>query len=134
MSRERTPYWAGAKSAVRRYPALKAELEGMRKQTLVASMSGMPGSGGASRATETVALRELPSAKQQDYDAVRCAISITELKPAGKERMKLIRLMYWGAELSIVGAAQRIPCSEATAKRWHGEFIHLVLKCRGLED
>ena len=135
MSKERTPYWVGAKGAVRRYPALKAELEGLRKQSLTASASGMPGSGGENRITETVALTEMKPSKQADYEAVHKAIAITRMKPTGKERMDLIRLMYWSKmQLTLDGAAQKIPCSEGTAKRWHREFIHLVLKLRGLED
>lgn len=55
-------------------------------------------------------------------------------KPDAAERIELIRLMYWAnTRYSLPGAALKIPgVSEATAKRWHREFIVDIARNLGL--
>lgn len=128
-------YWAGAMEAVREYPKHKAELQRLHSQKITADLNGMPGGGGVSRTTENIALKELPPAKQADYEAVHLAIEQTQRERCGDETMKLIRLKYWqGRHFTLAAIAMRLNISEATARRWHGEFIRKVLKNRGLRD
>ena len=86
------------------------------------------------RTTETLAIRELPSTRQREYEAVRRAVETTGRYRNGRERLKVIRLVLWDRSHTLEGAAQAVPCSIATAKRWHGQFIMLVAKSYGLLD
>lgn len=68
----------------------------------------------------------------KDRDAVAQAIADTMKGPDGKEHMELIRYVYWNKKQHRVkDAAPRMHISEATAKRWHGEFIKAVARNRG---
>lgn len=134
MSTPRYIWWSYAKAMIRQYPSLKKEYEDLHQQNVTASMTGMPGGGYASRTTEKVALRQLPAIKQREFDAVDMAIQVTRKMPNGRDRMKVISLVYWKEGLTIEGAAQRIPCSKETAWRYHRDFVRLVGKKYGLTD
>ena len=134
MSTPRYIWWSYAKAMIRQYPLLKTEYEDLHRQNVTASMTGLPGGGSASRTTEKVALRQLPAIKQREFDAVDMAIQATRKMPNGKDRMKVISLVYWKEGLTIEGAAQRIPCSKETAWRYHRDFVRLVGKKYGLTD
>lgn len=128
-------YWAGAMEAVREYPKHKAELQRLHSQKITANLNGMHGGSGALRTTENIATKELPPAKQKDYEAVRLAIEQTQRLRNADEIMELIRLKYWqGNDFTLADIAMRLHYSEATIRRWHGEFIRKVLKNRGLRD
>ena len=132
MSKPRYIWWSFAKGMIRQYPALKKEYEDLHQQNVTASMTGMPGGGSASRTTENITLRQLPGNQQKEYDAVDLAVRYTKNMPNGKERMKIISLVYWKEGLTIEGAAQNIPCSKETAWRYHRDFVRLVGKSYGL--
>lgn len=134
MSKPREIWWAYAKAMIRAYPTRKKEYDALHAQTVTADLSGMPRGGGASRTTETIALRQLPPTRQREYDAVRKAINITRRKPDGAARLKVIELVYWKKSHNIAGAALKIPCHEQTAKDYHRDFIYLVADCYGLLD
>lgn len=52
------------------------------------------------------------------------------------ERLELVRLIYWSRiRYNIPGAALALPgISEATAKRWHRDFLKAVAGNLGLVD
>ena len=132
MSKPRYRWWGFARAMIRDYPKLKEELELLRQQSTTAGMSGMPKGGGAGRTAESIALRQLPKDDQAVYDAVTRAADITRLRPDGKDRMELIRLMYWAKKpMTAKGAALLLHISDVTAKRWHGTFVRLVGQCYG---
>ncbi len=132
MSKPRDDWWLNAVRMVRNYPARKKEYEELHSQSLVADLSGMPKGGGVGRAVEDIALRQMAPAKQQEYDAVKRAIAITELYPDGKRRVELIRQMYWkGRKQNIDSVTIDIHVASATGKRWHSSFIRLVGECFG---
>lgn len=122
------------KGMIRRYPALKEQFADLHSAKLTADYSGMPKSREASRTTENIAIRELPTNKQREYEAVRRAIETTERYPNGQDRLKIIKLVLWDRSHTLEGAALTVPCSIATAKRYHGAFIMLVAKNYGLLD
>lgn len=67
--------------------------------------------------------------------AVMAAIEETEKKLDGKDRLKIIELVYFKKTKSLIGAAMVVPCSERTAQRYHADFIRLVaekFECSGL--
>ena len=130
MSSPKHPWWSTARQAVRNYPIWKAELEQLHSQSVTAGEGGLPSGGEASRKTENIALRQLPPAKQREYDSVNRAVEITSLMPDGDRRVEMIRQMYWrGNKMDISAVVYRIGIAEATGKRWHGAFIYLVGEC-----
>lgn len=134
MSKPRYDWWGYVKGMIRRYPQLKEEYADLHQQATTASYSGMPGSGGAGRAVEEVALRELPSTRQREYEAVRRAITATEHMKSSRDRLKIIDLVFWKQTHTLDGAALMVPCSYRTARRYHSEFILLVASAYGLLD
>ena len=134
MSRPRYDWWPYVKGMIRRYPALREEYADLHSQNMTANYSGMPRGGGGGRSVETIAVRELPSTRQREYEAVRRAIEITERYRNGRDRLKVIRLVLWDKSHTVEGAAVQIPCSSATAWRWHAEFIRLTASNFGLLD
>lgn len=134
MSRPRYDWWSYVKGMIRRYPTLKEQYADLHSQSMTANYSGMPRSGGVSRGTETVAVRELPGTKQREYEAVRRAIEQTEQYSNGRERLKVIKLVFWDRSHTLEGAAMVVPCHYKTAQGWSNTFIRLVAKKYGLMD
>lgn len=135
MSRPRFDWWPYVKGMIRRYPALCEEYANLHSQSVTADYSGMPRGGGGGRGLESLAIRELPSTRQREYEAVRRAVEATERYRRGRDRIEIVRLVLWKGTHTIAGAAMTIPrCSEDTAKDWHREFIYLVASFYGLMD
>lgn len=68
----------------------------------------------------------------RDREAVAKAIASTMQRPDGAERLKLIKYVYWNKKQHRVkDAAPGMNIAEATAKRWHGDFIRKVAENRG---
>lgn len=134
MSKPRYGWWSYAKYMVRKYPELKREYNALHSQQVTAAVTGMPSGGGLSDPTAITALRQLPPARQREYDAVRKAIEKTKLMKTGQERLAVIELVLWKGTHNIEGAALKINISEKTATNYHSDFIRLVGFCYGLED
>lgn len=68
----------------------------------------------------------------RDREAVAQAVADTMQRLDGAERVAMIRYVYWSRKQHRVkDAAPRMHISEATAKRWHGDFIKAVARNRG---
>ena len=134
MSKPRYDWWSYVKGMIRRYPELRRRYGALREGRLTADYSGMPRGGGDGRAVEGLAIRELPSTSQREYEAVRRAVETTEHYRNGQERLKVIELVLWKKTHNLQGAALQIPCHVDTAKVWHGDFIRLVASYYGLMD
>ena len=134
MSRPRYDWWPYVKGMIRRYPELKEEYTDLHRQSVTPNYSGMPASGRVVRATEDVAIRELPTTRKREYEAVRRAIDATERMKSGMDRLKLIDLVFWKRSHTLDGAALMVPCHYKTAQKWHSEFIKLTAKFYGLMD
>ena len=135
MSSPRYGWWSYAKYLTRAYPALKKEYDARHSQHISADPSQISCSTGrASRSTEIVALRQLPPAKQADYDAVTKAIEQTKRLKTGQERLQLIDKVYWKQSHTLDGAAYAIGYSYEQGKLYHRDFLRLVGFNRGLED
>lgn len=83
---------------------------------------------------ESLAVRELPSTQQREYEAVRRAVETTGRYRNGADRLKVVRLVLWERSRTLEGAAMAVPCSARHAKEWHGDFIRLVATYFGLMD
>lgn len=134
MSNAKRDYWANCVRMVANYPKWKAEYEELKSQLVATGIEGMPHGSGASRATENIALRELPPQKQRELEAVTRALQITQLLPTGDQQIELIRRVYWqGRKLRIEDVYHQLYVSYKTAERWHTAFIKLVGQCVGYE-
>lgn len=132
MSKPRYKWWGYIKSVIRAYPALKKEYNELHDQSITVNLSGMPGSGGVSRGTEDIAVRDLPKPKQMEMDAVRLAVMVTERMKTGSDRLKLIDLVFWKQSHTLQGAAMVVHISYDTAIDYHGDFIMMVAYFREL--
>lgn len=134
MSKPRYRWWGFARKMIRDYPTLKEAWNDLHSQSMTTDYSGMPKGGGAGRTVESIALRQLPPDDQKVFDAVTRAVEITKLRPDGKERLAMIRYVYWyRKEHTVKDAALQVFVSQRTAERWHGEFVRLVGKCYGFD-
>ncbi len=102
---------------------------------MTASYSGMPsGHGGMSRPVEMAASKGLTGVALKEYQAVASALEKMGRYDNGRDRLRVIALVYWEKTHTLEGAALAVSCSNATVKRWHGQFIRLVAKQYGLLD
>ena len=132
MSRPRYRWWGFVKRMIRDYRGLKVVYDDLHSQSITANTSGMPKGGGNGRAIESITMRRLPEDDQKAYDAVSRAVELTSLLPDGKDRLDLIRYVYWCKKShNIKDAALLCHVSGITAKRWHGDFVRLVGQCFG---
>lgn len=132
MSKPRYRWWGFVRKMIRDYPMLKKSIADLHQQNVVADNSGMPKGGSGGRGLETVAMRQLDRDDQQCYEAVAAATALTKLRPDGRERMRLIELMYWEKNpMTARSAAARLHIADVTAVRWHGDYVRLVAECYG---
>ena len=86
------------------------------------------GHSGGGSPVERAVVDRLTDKEQRRYDAVRAAISETEVMKHGRQRMELIDRVYWKRSHTLYGAAMCALVSERTAKRWSAEFVRTVEK------
>jgi hypothetical protein len=78
---------------------------------------------------------ELKRVELREVEAVRMAIRLTQQKEDGRERMRLVKRIYWTyGKKTMSGLAMELYISRATAFRWSSEFIMLVAECFGIYD
>ena len=118
MSKPRYKWWSYAKTMIRDYPALCREFSTI------------------SEANTSVHVKDLPTNRQREYEAVRRAIVYTQHRPGAYQRMQLIDLLFWKnpQTLTFVGVARQLYISVSTAKRYSADFILLVGKNYGFFD
>lgn len=134
MSTPRYDWWGYVKGMIGRYPSLLAERDALRQQSITSNLTGMPRSGGAQRAAEQAATRELPPVKQRELDAVERAVVATKRKANGWDVLRLIDLVFWQRRFNLTDAAWKTGLSYRTAARYHRDFIRLVARYYGLLD
>lgn len=132
MSNPRYDWWSYVKGMIRRYPDLKQQYDALHEAGITAPLTGMPRGNNISNPTANAALRELPPIHQKEYEAVYKAIEATKQHKNGKDRLKVIELVFWKESHTLTGAAMQVPCSYDTAKEWHREFIRLTAYLFGL--
>lgn len=115
-----------AKRIIEAYPALLREENELRSARITPVYNGMPGGGGAGRSTEGAALKELDPEWQRRLDSVRNAIATTNRYRNGKDRLKVIDLVYWKKTHTLQGAALSCNYCYDTVQEWNAAFIELV--------
>lgn len=71
-------------------------------------------------------IRAYPSGEgltEKEREAVRLAVEQTQKLPDGRFRMLVVDLVFFRQTHTLEGAAQQVPCSYTTAKRYHNSFI-----------
>lgn len=128
MSSPTFRWWDHARKCVRDYPKLCRQWEELKTISVSTNYDQVGHGSGISKPTEQVALRLLPQADQEDFDAVRQAIAETRRRPDGGNKIKMISLYYgWKRQrFNLVGAGQQVGIEESTAYNWHVDFIRLV--------
>lgn len=116
MSRPRYDWWPYVKGMIRRYPELRERF------------------GGIQPPPPDTPVRFLETNAQREHEAVRRAVQQTERYRNGRDRLKVIDLVLWKQSHTIEGAALQVPCSIATAKRYHGDFVRRVAENYGIFD
>lgn len=95
--------------------------------------SGGGCSGEIGNPTMIAAIRQLPMQEQREYEAVAAAIWTTERYPNGRERMELIRRVYWSKQrYSVGGAGELVGYGYTQARQIHQEFVALVADYMGI--
>lgn len=128
MSHPRYPWWGYVRKITERYPAMRAQLDELQKQSVVAAYgpqtgrSSLPG-----RSTESAALRQLSEKEQEELDAVERAIAVSSA-----ETVEVIRLVFWAKTHTLNGAALTLHLSYMSARRRQADFLRRVAKFRGL--
>ncbi len=125
MSKPRYNWWPFVLNMIRDYPARARDYKALHEQKITANITGMPGSGEASRTAEGVALRQLPAQEQKEYDAVHNALTHLHRLPDAKLRQDVVRMTFWRG-YSIAGAANALHVSDRTARRYRWQFVMLV--------
>lgn len=133
MSKPRYWWWGSIQNALRAYPRLKQQYEAPNvavtaRYAEVVGHDSTPG-----RTTETAALERLYDGDYKIYLAITAAVEETEQMDTGRDRLRLIELLYWQRYWkTIEGAAYEVGYSTQRAKEIHGEFIRLVAYYRRL--
>lgn len=126
---KREDWWEYTKRIIRSYPALSRKAESVGDMPCTPAYGTDGGhSGAAGNPVERAVVDRLTDKEQRRYDAVRAAISETEVMKHGRQRMELIDRVYWKRSHTLYGAAMCVPVSERTAHTWNAEFIRLVEK------
>lgn len=134
MSKPRDNWRPYVINVLRDYPVYKRLEREAHSQKITAQFNKGRGGGGASRTTETAALRTgLTRQQQRELEAVEKAAKTTRRGPDGKIRMKVVELVYFRDTHTIEGAAQHVHVCYNTAWKWSDSFIRLVGKNLGLE-
>ena len=126
MSRPRKKWIGFMKAVVRAYPKHQQELAELRRQSVTAGYGGSPRGRGPGKPVETLALRTLPREDQRELEAVEAAVRETRRLQDGRERLRLIELLYWKGTHTLHGAADVCHVSFSVAKRWNEDFLYLT--------
>lgn len=125
MSKQRYNWWPYALNMIRDYPSRKMELDALHEQKITASTSGIPGGGGSPRTVEQLALRQLPHAEQEEFDAVDKALNRVRMMSDAADRLKVIQLTLF-QNYRIFEAERKLNLSARTIRRYRYQFIATV--------
>ena len=133
MSQPRYDWWGYVKGMIRRCPLLCATQKELHEVSLSSCLSiASHVNGNHSDPTSNAALRELPAINLREMDAVQHAIADTRTLKNSKERMQMIRMVFWEKSYTVSGAATKLGYSERIVVQWHGDFIRLTAHHFGL--
>lgn len=133
MSKPRYWWWGSIQNALRVYPRLKQQYETPNVAMTARHSEGVGHDSAPGRTTEAAVLEHLHDGDYKIYLAITAAVEETAQMANGRDRLRLIELIYWKRYWkTIEGAAYEVGYSIQRAKEIHGEFIRLVAYYRRL--
>lgn len=133
MSKPRYWWWGSIQNALRAYPRLKQQYGVPNVAVTAKYAEGVNHDSSPGRTTETAVLERLYDGDYKIYLAITEAVKETEQMTNGRDRIRIIELIYWKRYWkTIEGAAYEVGYSTQRAKEIHGEFIRLVAYHRRL--
>ncbi len=135
MSKPRYDWWPYVKGMIRRYPELCARQKELHRTRMSQNLTGVPNAHGQTGdPVADAALRELPEINRRELEAVQKAVEETRALPNGKERLEMVRLVFWDKTkaYTLAGASLKMHWSERKIAEWHGAFIRCVARKFGL--
>lgn len=133
MSSPRYWWWGSIQNALRAYPRLKQQYGAPNVAMTVRYAEAAGHDSTPGRTTETAALERLCDGDYKIYLAITAAVEETAQMANGRDRLRIIELLYWKRYWkTIEGAAYEVGYSRSRAEDFHGEFIRLVAYYRHL--
>ena len=111
---------------IKAYPELRERKDAIQSQSVTANYTPSPRAGGAARAAENVALRQLAPAEEEALEAVEMALERIRLSESGERIELLIRRYYWQRSGRFLDIAENIGFSERSARRANARFLRAV--------
>ena len=95
MSKPRYWWWGSIQNALRAYPRLKQQYEAPNVAVTARYAEGVGHDSTPGRTTETAALERLYDGDYKIYLAITAAVEETERMTNGRDRIRIIELIYW---------------------------------------
>ena len=124
MSRPRYWWYRNVCAAIGQYPALHERVSDLGRQSVTASVSGMPHGSGAGRPVEGAALRVVSAREYEDYRAVHKAIETAKGWADGETVLEVVRLWHWMRVKNFDYISDKLHMSERTARRYNSRFVY----------
>lgn len=134
MSRPRYWWYRNVCAAIGQYPALRERIDDLGRQSVTASVSGMPHGSGVGRPVEGAALRAVCAREYDDYIAVQRAIETAKGWPDGDAVLEVVRLWHWTRVKNFDYIADSLHMGRNTAKRKNARFVYEVARNMGYYD
>lgn len=134
VSRPRYWWYRNVCAAIGQFPVLRDRIDDRGRQSVTASVSGMPHGSGVGRPAEAAALRAVCAREYDDYIAVQRAIETVKGWPDGDLVLEVVRLWHWMRVKNFDYIADKLHVSERTARRYNSRFVYLVARNMGYYD
>lgn len=117
--------WRGeARAALRAYPRI---IRRRTEQQITPSYGGVNVQHSASRTTETAALRNgLSEREERIVTAVEHMIAMQRRYYNAEARLRMVQLVYWSGTHTLQGAAMEVGYNINTIKAWNTEMLAAV--------
>lgn len=133
MSRPKNWWYSNVCRTIAQYPALKEAVDEAGSQSVTAAYSGMPHGSGASRATETAALRAVSNREYDDFVAISRAIATVAEWPDGDLVLAVVDLWHWKRVKNFEFIGDTLHIGRNTAKRKNSRFVNEVARNMGYD-
>lgn len=133
MSKPRYRWWGYICGIMYDYRGKKAKIEDALSLRVTASLSGQPHASGVHSPVEDAVIRAVSADDYREVEAVDRAIEATLRCTYGKQRVELVRMVYWDKTHTIVGAGMVVGCEGKLARRWSADFKYYVAHYMGFE-
>nr|DAF15346.1 MAG TPA: hypothetical protein [Caudoviricetes sp.] len=131
VSRPRYWWYRNVCAAIGQFPALRDRIDDLGRQSVTASVSGMPHGSGVGRPVEGAALRAVCAREYDDYIAVQRAIETAEEWEDGEMVLDIVKMWHWLRVKNFDYIADTLHIGRGTAQRKNSKFVYEVAKNMG---